>query len=164
MDSSHDSWENEVLFVKIGARVLDLWLDTSSEPEWPKFSFLVPDSKVKTFFEILWFYWINLMIIEKMRSCLWKFEPGFLTCGLISSLPKGLCSKCSQLAFKPQTPNARVLGSVNFLNPVKLHNILLQISFYFWILGHFWQSYECLFPENCKKNPFKFPENCKKTP
>ena len=30
MDSPYDSWENEVLFEKIGARVLDLWLDTSS--------------------------------------------------------------------------------------------------------------------------------------
>ena len=28
--SSQDSWENEVLFVKIRARVMDLWLDTSS--------------------------------------------------------------------------------------------------------------------------------------
>ena len=26
LDSSHDSWKNEVLFVNIGARVLDLWL------------------------------------------------------------------------------------------------------------------------------------------
>ena len=30
LDSSQDSWENEVLFVKIRARVMDLWLDTSS--------------------------------------------------------------------------------------------------------------------------------------
>ena len=27
LDSSHDSWENEILFVKISARVLDMWLD-----------------------------------------------------------------------------------------------------------------------------------------
>ena len=27
LDSSHDSSENEVLFVKIEARVLDIWLD-----------------------------------------------------------------------------------------------------------------------------------------
>ena len=27
LDLPHDSWENEVLFVKIGARILDLWLD-----------------------------------------------------------------------------------------------------------------------------------------
>ena len=29
LDLCHDSWENEVLFVKFGARVLDLWLDNS---------------------------------------------------------------------------------------------------------------------------------------
>ena len=29
LDSSHDSWENEILFVKIVARVLDIWLDNS---------------------------------------------------------------------------------------------------------------------------------------
>ena len=33
LDWSHDSWKSEVLFVKIGARVLALWLDTSSEPK-----------------------------------------------------------------------------------------------------------------------------------
>ena len=39
LDSSHDSCENEVLFVNIEARVLDLWLDMSSGPKWPRFSF-----------------------------------------------------------------------------------------------------------------------------
>ena len=39
IDSSHYSWENEVLFVKIEARDLDLLLDTSSGPRRPKFSF-----------------------------------------------------------------------------------------------------------------------------
>ena len=39
LDSSHDFWENEVLFVKSGAMVLDLWLDTSSWHKWPKCSF-----------------------------------------------------------------------------------------------------------------------------
>ena len=46
------SQENEVMFVKIGARVLDLWLDTSSGPKWPKCTFLVPGPKFKKFFEI----------------------------------------------------------------------------------------------------------------
>ena len=68
MDSSHDSWENEVLFVKIGARVLDLWLDTSSGPKWPKCTFQVPGPKFKKFFEISWFYWIHLIILEKMAG------------------------------------------------------------------------------------------------
>ena len=39
LDSSHDSWENEVLFLKIEDGVLDLWLDTSSGPRWTKRSF-----------------------------------------------------------------------------------------------------------------------------
>ena len=30
LDLSHDSWGNEVMFVKIAARVLDLWFDTFS--------------------------------------------------------------------------------------------------------------------------------------
>ena len=33
LDSSHKSGKNEVLFLKIGARVLELWLDTSSGPK-----------------------------------------------------------------------------------------------------------------------------------
>ena len=37
---SHYPGQNEVLLVKIGARVLDLWQDTtSSGPKWPKSSF-----------------------------------------------------------------------------------------------------------------------------
>ena len=67
LDSSHDSWENDGLFVKIAAMALDIWLDTSFGPKWPKCSFWVPDPKVKKFFEISWFYWIHLMILEKMR-------------------------------------------------------------------------------------------------
>ena len=33
-NSSYDLGENEVLFLKIGTRVLDLWLDTSSGTKW----------------------------------------------------------------------------------------------------------------------------------
>ena len=75
-------------------------------------------------------------------------EAGFLTDGLISPLPKALCPNCSKLVFRSQTPNVWVLGSVIYF---KLHKILHQISSYFTILVHFWQSYECLFPENCKE-------------
>ena len=39
LDLSYDSWENVILFVKTGARVLDLWLDTSSGPKWARCSF-----------------------------------------------------------------------------------------------------------------------------
>ena len=37
--SAHDFGKNEVLFVKTGARILDIWLDTSSGPKWPKYGF-----------------------------------------------------------------------------------------------------------------------------
>ena len=36
LDFFYDSWEKKVLFVKIQARVLDLWLDTSFGSRWPK--------------------------------------------------------------------------------------------------------------------------------
>ena len=39
LDLSRDSRENEVLFVKVEARALDLWLDMSSGPKWHKSSF-----------------------------------------------------------------------------------------------------------------------------
>ena len=39
LDLSHDSWGNAVLFVKIGVRVLNLWLDMSCGANWPKCSF-----------------------------------------------------------------------------------------------------------------------------
>ena len=99
LDSSCDSWENNGLFLKIEARVLDIWLDTSSRPKWPNCSYWVPDLKVKKFFEISWFYRIHLMILEKMRSCLWKLQLGFWTYGLISSLPKYLGPNCPKLVF-----------------------------------------------------------------
>ena len=37
--SSNDSGENEVLFIRITARVPDLWQDMSSGPKWPNCSF-----------------------------------------------------------------------------------------------------------------------------
>ena len=49
LDSYHDSWENEVMFVKIAARVLDLWLDMFPGPKWPKFSFWVLTPRSRTF-------------------------------------------------------------------------------------------------------------------
>ena len=115
LDLSHHFWKSEVLFVNIGAGVLDLWLDMSSGPKWPKFSSYAQDPKVKSFFEILKFYWIYPMILEKMGSCLWKLELEFLTNGLISPLPKALGPNCPKLVVTPQTPNVRVLGSTCFL-------------------------------------------------
>ena len=72
--------------------------------------------------------------------------------GLMAGYVSWAQANCRKLVFRSQTTNVRALESKNFY--VKLHKILHQISFYFQILGHFWQSYECLFPENCKK-PFK---------
>ena len=91
------------------------------------------------FFEISWFYWIHVMILEKMSSCLWKLELGFLTNGLISPLPKAL------------GPNLKEFWVVQVFS-CQAHKILHHRSSYFQILGHFWQSYECLFLENWKRN------------
>ena len=71
LDSRHDSWENEILFVKITARVLDLWLDTFSGPKWPKCSFWILDSKVKKFF------W-NFMILLDSCHDSWENEVLFV--------------------------------------------------------------------------------------
>ena len=96
------SWKNKDLFVNIGARVLDLCLDMSSGPKWPKFSFYAPGSKVMTFFEILWFYWIHVIILEKIRSYLWILEPGFWTYVWICLLgPSG-----PNLVSRPQAPRS----------------------------------------------------------
>ena len=136
MDSSHNSQESKVLFVKIGARVLYLWLDMSSWPRWPKCSFKAPGPKVKTFFQIWWFYWTHLMILEKVRSWLWKLELWFSTTGLISHLPKALGPNCLKLSFLTLDPKCQNFGIWKFFH-VKLHKILHQLSSYFQILGQF---------------------------
>ena len=61
-----------------------------------------------------------------------------------------LSPNCPKLVFRPETQNVTALGSIFFFH-VKLPKILHGTSPYFQILGHFWQSYECLFPENCRK-------------
>ena len=82
---------------------LVLQLCKSFDPKWPKCSFWAPGHKVKTFFQISWFYWIHLMIFEKMKSCLWKLEPGFWTYGWICLLgPSGPNVVC-----RPQVPRSR---------------------------------------------------------
>ena len=75
--SSYDSGEYEVLFLKIGARVPDLLLDTYLGSKWPKWTLYAPDHQENKFVDISRFFWINLMILENMRSCLWKLELGF---------------------------------------------------------------------------------------
>ena len=128
LDSSYNSWENEVFFVKVEAKVLDFWLDMSSGiNKWPKCTFYVPDPKVKKFFQISWFYWIYFIIHEKIKSCFWKLKLGFWIYGLISPLAKALGPNCPKLALRPQTTSVTALESRN----------LFVSSLYFQILGYF---------------------------
>ena len=55
-------------------------------PNGPNVVSKSPGRKVKIFFQISLFYWIHLMILEKMTSCLWKLEPGFWIYGWIRLL------------------------------------------------------------------------------
>ena len=66
-------------------------LDTSSWPKLPKCSLEAPPGcKVSKFSDISKFYWIHLIFLEKVRSCLSILEPGFWTyaCLDTSSWPK----------------------------------------------------------------------------
>ena len=134
LDSSHDSWENDGLFVKITAMVLDIWLDTSFGPKWPRCSFWVPDPKVITFFEISWFYWIYLMILEKMMACLWKLQLWFWTYDLIHLLGPGGPGGPDVVSGYQST------SSKNFL---RFHNFIGFIS---WFLRKLY-----LVCENCRQ-------------
>ena len=127
VDSSHDFWENDTLFEKIAAMVLDIWLDTSSGHKWPRCSFWVPDPKLKKFFEISWFYWIYLMILEKMMVCLWKLQLWFWTYGLI----RLLCPSGPDVVAGSQTSRSR-----NILRFPKF------IGFISWFLRKWWPVWE----------------------
>lgn len=50
------------------------------------------------------------MILEKIRSCLRKLEPGFQTYVLIHVLGPS----CTKLVFRPQTTNITALGFKSF--------------------------------------------------
>ena len=50
------------------------------------------------------------MILEEMRSCLEKLEPGFRTYNLI----RLLSPSCPKLVFRTQTPDVTALGSKLF--------------------------------------------------
>ena len=47
MDSSYNSWENEVLLMEIGDGILNIWLNISPGSKQLKCSFYAPDSNVK---------------------------------------------------------------------------------------------------------------------
>ena len=54
--------------MKIGTKVLDVWLANCFGPKWHKTSFEKPDTKIKIFFKICEFCWIYLKIVHKMKS------------------------------------------------------------------------------------------------
>ena len=88
--------------MKIDGRVQELWFDTSFGPKWPKCSFQAPDPKLTKIFEISWFHWKQLMILDKMRSCMWKLMVGFRSYGLIRLLgPSG-----PNVVSRPQIPKS----------------------------------------------------------
>ena len=106
---------HNALLVTVTAMVQDL----RNLPKWPKCSFWVPDPKVKRFFEISWFYWIHLLILEKMRSCLWKLQLGFWTYGSICFLgPSG-----PNVVSGPQTSRSKFF--------LRFHDFIGSI---FWFL------------------------------
>ena len=68
--------------------------------------FLGSRSQVKIVFEISWFYWIHLIIYEKMRSCLWKLEPGFWTYAIMAGYV--FWANGPNIVFRPQqVPRSR---------------------------------------------------------
>ena len=88
----------------------------------------VPRS-VKTFFQISWFYWIHLMILEKMSSCLWNMEPGFWTYDWIRLLgPNGW-----NVVSRPQVPRSR-----HFF---KFHDFTGFISWFLRKWGPVWENW-----------------------
>ena len=113
LDLSQRSWENEVLFVKTGARVLDFWLQVF-QAHMAQILFLDPMPKVNKSFEISGFHLIHLIIPEKMKSCFWKLKLGFSRNGLMNPLQKALGPNCPKLVQRPQTSNVRALGSEIF--------------------------------------------------
>ena len=56
----------------------------------------------------------SFMILEKMRSCLWKLELWFWAYSLIRVLAKALGPNCPKLVLKPQTPNLTALRCKKF--------------------------------------------------
>ena len=63
LDLSYDFGENEILFVKIGARVPDIWLDKILWAQVAEMQFIAPRPQGHEIFEISWLYWIHIMIL-----------------------------------------------------------------------------------------------------
>ena len=74
---------------------------------------------MKKCFENSWFYWIHLMILEKMRSCFRKLKLKFWTYGLMFLLgPIG-----PNVVSRPQTPTSRYF--------LRFHSFIGFISWFF---------------------------------
>ena len=90
LDLSHDFWANDGLFVKIAATVLDICLDTSSGPKWPRCGLRVPEP-------------IYLMVLQKMMACFLKLQLRLWTYGLIHLLG----TSGPNIVSRSQTPRAK---------------------------------------------------------
>ena len=122
LDSSHDSWGNDGLFVKIAAIVLDVWLHTSSGSR-PRCSFCIPEPKVKNVFWDFMIlvdsshdFWENDTLFEKIALWFWTY-------GLIRLLG----TSGPDVVSGSQTPSSR-----NFL---RFHDFIGFIS---WFLRKWW--------------------------
>ena len=107
--------------------------------------------------EIFWDFIILLnssMILEKMRSSLWKLELGFMTNGLISPLPKALGPNYSKLVFRPQMPNVKILGSkIYFMsNSIKFASSKLLFLNFGSFLTKLWVSTPRKLQKSLQKN------------
>ena len=73
------------------------------------------------------------MTLEKIRSCLWKLEPGFQTYGFICLLGPSF----PKIVFRPQTPNVRVFGSKKHFISTSINLCMKQtLIFKFWVNFH----------------------------
>ena len=115
------------LVCEVGATVMDVWLTTSSGPKWPKCSFQVPDTNVKKYFDISWFYWIQLMIFVKMKLWFWTY-------GLIRLLgPSG-----PDVISGSQTTRSKIFFAISWVDWIYLM-IFEQMMAYLWKLQlRFW--------------------------
>ena len=72
-----------------------------------------------------------ILILERIRSCLWKLELRFWTYDLLCLLGPS----CPKLVFTPQTPNVTALESRNIFMSSFIKVCMKQaISFKFWVI------------------------------
>ena len=105
LDSSHNSWKNEVLLVKIWAKVLDLWLDILLGPSGPNVVSRSQAPRLKFFLRfydfigfISWFLRNWGPVYENWSQGSW-FMAGYVFYSLGPSAPN--------LVSSPQVPRSR---------------------------------------------------------